>query len=183
MSLKYFYFIKNTLLLFFQKQQVNNNKIKISKKDIKTIKKNNEMDIVLYSQLVQSKAIKNNGLKKIEERDNTIYLYSSPNLLVNKNKTLLIDKKKIGEKAKLLKENLEVKINFFEDRPLSVELPISIECKVINTDAALKGQTVSSSYKSAVINNNIKILVPPFIESGDEIIVDSRNLEYIKKIK
>jgi len=96
---------------------------------------------------------------------------------------IVINKKKIGEKAKLLKENLEVKINFFEDRPLSVELPISIECKVINTDAALKGQTVSSSYKSAIINNNIKILVPPFIESGDKIIVDSRNLEYIKKIK
>ena len=97
--------------LFFQKQQVNNNKIKISKKDIKTIKKNNEMDIVLYSQLVQSKAIKNNGLKKIEERDNTIYLYSSPNLLVNKNKTLLIDKKKIGEiENKLIKSNYQVRL-------------------------------------------------------------------------
>ena len=89
----------------------------------------------------------------------------------------------VKSKAKLLKENLEVKINFFENRPLFVELPISIKCKVINTDATLKGQTVSSSYKSAIINNNIKILVPPFIESGDEIIVDSRNLEYIKKIK
>ena len=96
---------------------------------------------------------------------------------------LSISKKKIGEKAKLLKENLEVKINFFEDNPLSVELPISIECKVISTDAALKGQTAASSYKPAIVNNNIKILVPPFIESGDEIMIDSRNLEYIKKIK
>ena len=94
-----------------------------------------------------------------------------------------VSKKKIGEKTKLLKENLEVTINFFEDKPLSVELPISIQCKVISTDAALKGQTVSSSYKPAIINNNYKILVPPFIESGDEIIVDSRSLEYIKKIK
>ena len=94
-----------------------------------------------------------------------------------------INKKKIGEKAKLLKENLEVTINFFEDNPLSVELPISIECKIISTDVALKGQTVSSSYKPAIINNNLKILVPPFIESGDEITVDSRSLEYIKKVK
>ena len=78
---------------------------------------------------------------------------------------------------------MEVKINFFEDNPLSVELPISIECKVISTDAALKGQTAASSYKPAIVNNNIKILVPPFIESGDEIMIDSRNLEYIKKIK
>ena len=94
-----------------------------------------------------------------------------------------MSKKKIGEKAKLLKENLEVVISFFEDNPLSVELPISIECKVINTDATLKGQTVSSSYKPAIIDNNIKILVPPFIESGNEITVDSRNLKYIKKVK
>ena len=96
---------------------------------------------------------------------------------------IAMNKKKIGEKGKLLKENLEVKINFFEDNPLSVELPISIECKVINTDAALKGQTVSSSYKPAVIDNNLKILVPPFIENDDKIIVDSRSLEYVKKIK
>ena len=96
---------------------------------------------------------------------------------------IAVSKKKIGEKTKLLKENLEVTINFFEDSPLSVELPISIECKVISTDATLKGQTVSSSYKPAIINNNLKILVPPFIESGDEITVDSRSLEYIKKVK
>ena len=96
---------------------------------------------------------------------------------------IAVSKKKIGEKTNLLKENLEVTINFFEDKPLSVELPISICCKVINTDIALKRQTVSSSYKPAIIDNNLKILVPPFIESGDEIIVDSRSLEYIKKIK
>ena len=94
-----------------------------------------------------------------------------------------INKKKIGEKAKLLKENLEVTINFFEDTPLSVELPISIECKVISTDIAIKGQTGSSSYKPAIINGDIKILVPPFIENDDQILVDTRNLEYIKKIK
>ena len=94
-----------------------------------------------------------------------------------------INKKKIGEKAKLLKENLEVVINFFEEIPISVELPISIECKIISTDATVRGQTVSSSYKPAIIDGNIKILVPPFIENDDQILVDTRNLEYIKKIK
>ena len=96
---------------------------------------------------------------------------------------IAVNKKKIGEKTKLLKENLEVIINFFENNPLSIELPISIECKVISTDATLKGQTVSSSYKPAIISNDLKILVPPFIESGDKIMVDSRSLEYIKKVK
>ena len=96
---------------------------------------------------------------------------------------IAVNKKKIGEKTKLLKENLEVIINFFEDEPLSVELPISIECKVSKTDAAIKGQTAASSYKPAIVENNLKIQVPPFIEVGDEIVIDSRNLEYIKKIK
>ena len=100
-----------------------------------------------------------------------------------KNKSLDYAVKDAESVAKLLRENLEVTINFFEDKPLSVELPISIECKVTSTDASLKGQTVSSSYKPAIIDNNLKIMVPPFIETDDEIIVDSRSLEYIKKIK
>ncbi len=55
-------------------------------------------------------------------------------------------------------------------------------CKIETTDAALKGQTVSSSYKPAVLENGISIQVPPFIESGDNVVIDTRNLEYIKKI-
>ena len=94
-----------------------------------------------------------------------------------------INKKIVGDKGKLLTENLEVTISFHDENPLLVDLPNQIECKVDSTDVALKGQTVSSSYKPAIINNGLKILVPPFIENGDEITVDSRSLEYIKKIK
>ena len=50
------------------------------------------------------------------------------------------------------------------------------------TDVALKGQTVSSSYKPATLSNGLNIQVPPFIEAGDEIILDTRKLEYVKKI-
>ena len=60
-------------------------------------------------------------------------------------------------------------------------MPNQITCKIENTDVSLKGQTVSSSYKPAVLDNGINIQVPPFIESGDEIIVDTRTIEYIKK--
>jgi len=93
-----------------------------------------------------------------------------------------IKKEIIGNKGKLLSENLEVSINFYNETPLSVELPKHIECKIESTDVALKGQTVSSSYKPAVLDNGLKIQVPPFIESGDEIIVDTRTIEYVKKI-
>ena len=93
-----------------------------------------------------------------------------------------IKKDLVGEKGKLLTENLEVTVNFYNENPISVNLPNQVTCKIDTTDAALKGQTVSSSYKPAVLNNGLNIQVPPFIESGDEIIVDTRNLEYVKKI-
>ena len=93
-----------------------------------------------------------------------------------------ISKSILGEKNKLLKENLEVSVKIHDNKPIGVELPNQVNCKIETTDAALKGQTVSSSYKPAVLENGINIQVPPFIESGDEIILDTRSLEYIKKI-
>ena len=93
-----------------------------------------------------------------------------------------INKDIIGEKAKLLTENLEVTINFYDNIAISVELPNQVNCKITVTDAALKGQTVSSSYKPATLENGLNIQVPPFIESGDEIIIDTRTMEYLKKI-
>ena len=95
-----------------------------------------------------------------------------------------IDVKKdiVGDKGKLLTENLEVVLSFYDNKPISIELPNQVRCIIETTDAALKGQTVSSSYKPAILDNGLSIQVPPFIEAGDEILVDTRNLEYIKKI-
>ena len=93
-----------------------------------------------------------------------------------------VKKNIVGDQGKLLTENLEVSISFYNEQPMSVDLPNQVTCKVDTTEAALKGQTVSSSYKPAVLINGLSVQVPPFIESGDEIIIDTRNLEYIKKI-
>jgi len=93
-----------------------------------------------------------------------------------------IKKDVVGEKGKMLSENLQVSINFYNDKPLTVELPNQVTCKILTTDVALKGQTASSSYKPATLDSGINIQVPPFIESGDMILVDTRNVEYIKKI-
>ena len=93
-----------------------------------------------------------------------------------------IKKETVGTKGKLLTENLEVSVSFYDENPISIELPNQVECKIETTDAALKGQTVSSSYKPAKLDNGLNIQVPPFIESGDKVIVDTRSLEYVKKI-
>ena len=93
-----------------------------------------------------------------------------------------IKKEIIGTKGNFLTENLEVSVNYYNETPISVVLPNQVKCKIDSTDAALKGQTVSSSYKPAILDNGIKIQVPPFVEAGDEILLDTRTFEYIKKI-
>ena len=93
-----------------------------------------------------------------------------------------IPKSITGEHYKLLKENLEVTISFMEEKPISIELPNNIECTIETTDAAIKNQTASSSYKPALLDCGIKINVPLFIESGEKIIIDTRTLEYVKRV-
>ena len=110
--------------------------------------------------------------------DENNYFFMSPKSF----EQIEIKKNMIVEKGKLLTENLEVTLSFYENTPIAVELPNQVICKIETTDAALKGQTVSSSYKPAVLDNGLNIQVPPFIEADDKILVDTRNLEYIKKI-
>ncbi len=111
-------------------------------------------------------------------KDETNYFFMNPKSF----EQIQIKKDLIGEKGKLLTENLVVSVVFYNEKPISVDLPKQITCKIKSTDAALKGQTVTSSYKPALLDNGLNIQVPPFVESGDEIIVDTRNLEYLKKI-
>ena len=120
------------------------------------------------------------------EETNFNYLYDDENnyFFMDPKSFEQIEIKKyiVGEKGKLLTENLEVSVSFYNEKPISIDLPNQVNCKIESTDAALKGQTVSSSYKPAILDNGLSIQVPPFIESGDEVVIDTRNLEYVKKI-
>tara|TARA_B100000123_G_C25673288_1_gene403000 strand:- start:402 stop:962 length:561 start_codon:yes stop_codon:yes gene_type:complete len=110
--------------------------------------------------------------------DETDFYFMNPSSFEQLN----LKKDTVGEKGRLLYENLEVNINFYNEKPLNITLPNQITCKIDTTDVALKGQTVSSSYKPAKLENGLNIQVPPFIESGDTVIIDTRTMEYIKKI-
>ena len=111
-----------------------------------------------------------------EDEDN--YFFINPKSF----EQIEIKKELIGEKGKLLTENLKVSVSFYNENPITVELPNQVTCKIEQTDVALKGQTVSSSYKPAILNNGLNIQVPPFIETGDSVVIDTRNLEYVKKV-
>ena len=121
----------------------------------------------------------------VEEIDYNFLYQDKEDFYFIDNKTfeqINLKKKLLGEKSKFLKEDLQVKIGIYNEQPIKIELPNQIECKIETTDAAIKGQTAASSYKPALLENGINLLVPPFIESGDNIIVDTRSIEYVKKV-
>jgi elongation factor P len=146
--------------------------------EMKSINKNTKLNERFRS----SESVEKASLEEINfnysYEDENNYFFMNPKTF----EQVQIKKDIIGEKGKLLTENLEVNLSFYNDNPITIDLPNQIKCKIETTDVALKGQTVSSSYKPAVLSNGLSIQVPPFIESGDEIILDTRNFEYIKKI-
>ncbi len=146
--------------------------------EMKSLNKNTKLNERFRSSETVEKASVEDIKFNFSYEDDENYYFINPKSF----EQIEIKKSVIGEKGKLFSENLEVNISFYEDNPITVVLPNQINCKIETTDVALKGQTVSSSYKPALLENGIKIQVPPFIESGDEIVIDSRSLEYIKKI-
>ena len=146
--------------------------------EMKSINKNTKLNERFRSSETVEKAILEETKFNYLYNDETNYYFMNPKTFDQIN----IQKSVIGEKGRMLTENLEVSLNFFDEKPISIDLPNQITSKVKTTDAALKGQTVSSSYKPATLENGINIQVPPFIESGDEIVVDTRKIEYVKKI-
>ena len=146
--------------------------------EMKSVNKNTKMnERFRSSETVEKAAVEESKYSYLYKDENNYYFMNTRTF-----DQININKKVLNEKGNFLSENLEVTISFYDDKPISVELPNQINCKVITTDIALKGQTVSSSYKPATLENGIKIQVPPFIESGDIIIVDTRSIKYIKKI-
>ena len=146
--------------------------------EMKSVNKNTKLNERFRSSETVEKASLEETNFNFLYKDDSNYFFMNPKSF----EQIEIKKDIVGDKGKLLTENLEVSVSFYNESPISVDLPNQVTCKIETTDAALKGQTVSSSYKPAILNNGLNIQVPPFIEAGDEVIVDTRNLEYIKKI-
>ena len=146
--------------------------------EMKSVNKNTKLnERFRSSESVEKASLNENNFNFLYEDENN-YFFMDPKSF----EQIEIKKEIVGEKGKLLTENLTVVVSFYNNIAISVDLPNQVNCKVEVTDVALKGQTVSSSYKPATLSNGLNIQVPPFIEAGDEIILDTRKLEYVKKI-
>jgi len=92
-----------------------------------------------------------------------------------------LDKGILGEAAAFLQDGMDVVMELWEERPISVQLPDTIEALIVEADAVVKGQTASSSYKPAVLENGVRVMVPPHIGAGTRIVVDVYEQTYVKR--
>ncbi|MEZ5691785.1 MAG: elongation factor P [Rickettsiales bacterium] len=95
----------------------------------------------------------------------------------------IINKEFLGDAAAFLQDGMTVEVQTHEGTPLSVALPPKVSVKIAEADPVIKGQTVSSSYKPAILENGVRIMVPPFIPAGETVVVDTSSFEYVERAK
>lgn len=113
------------------------------------------------------------------------YLYAEGDDLVFMDKDtydqVTLPRDLLGEAAAFLTDGMDVMMELYDEKPISVQLPDQVECLIVEADAVVKGQTASSSYKPAVLENGVRILVPPHIESGTRVVVDVYEQTYVRR--
>lgn len=113
------------------------------------------------------------------------FLYEAGDMLTFMDKETFdqieIAKDFMGERAAFLSDGMEVKVESYEGKPISVKLPTQVTQTVVETDPAVKGQTAAPSYKPALLDNGLKVMVPPFIDVGSKIIISTDEVDYVKR--
>lgn len=121
---------------------------------------------------------------RLEQKDFQ-FLYAEGEMLVfmdnESYEQLELQKDFVGERAAFLQDGMTVAMELYEERPIGVRLPDQVTLKIVEADPVVKGQTVSSSYKPALMENGVKVMVPPFIDAGESIVVDTNTVEYIRR--
>lgn len=121
---------------------------------------------------------------RLEQKDYQ-YLYAEGDMLVFMDTTsyeqLELQTEFIGDRAAFLQDGMQITVEMHEERPIGVRLPDFVTLEIVEADPVVKGQTVSSSYKPAVMENGIKVMVPPFIDAGEKIIVETNEITYVRR--
>jgi elongation factor P len=96
--------------------------------------------------------------------------------------TLSFKKALVGDGLPFLQEGMNIRVEYCNDKPISVSLPEQVHGVIAQADAVVKGQTAASSYKPAILENGVRVMVPPFVESGEEIIVKTEDFSYVSRV-
>ncbi|MEO0399376.1 MAG: elongation factor P [Pseudomonadota bacterium] len=121
---------------------------------------------------------------RLEQRDHT-FLYEEGDMLVfmdgESYEQISIAKDMIGDRAAFLQDGMQVVVESHEGRPLGVQLPQQVTLEITETEPTVKGQTASSSFKPATVDNGARVMVPPYISVGEKIIVNTETIEFVKR--
>ena len=121
---------------------------------------------------------------RLEQKDYT-FLYEQGDALVFMDsetfEQLELQKDFVGERAAFLQDGMKVTVELYEEKPIGIDLPDQVTLTITEADPVVKGQTAASSYKPAVLENGIRILVPPFISAGEKVVVDTNELIYLRR--
>jgi elongation factor P len=119
------------------------------------------------------------------EQKNHQFLYAEGDMLtfmdMDTYEQISLSKDFLGERAALLQDGMTVVVESHEGKPIGVSLPDHVTLEVTDAEPVVKGQTATSSYKSAVLENGLRIMVPPFIGAGERIVVDTNDLSYVRR--
>ncbi len=121
---------------------------------------------------------------RLEERDYQ-YLYEQDDMLVFMDMEtydqIELPKEFLGERAAFLQDGMTVTVESHEGKPLGVKLPLHVTLEVTEAEPVVKGQTAASSYKPAILENGLRVMVPPFVSAGEKIVVNTEDLTYVKR--
>ncbi len=121
---------------------------------------------------------------RLEQKDFQ-YLYAEGDMLVFMDTTtydqLELQSEFVGDRSAFLQDGMQVTVEMYEEKPIGIRLPDQVTLEITEADPVVKGQTVSSSYKPAVMENGIRVMVPPFIAAGEKIVVDTNEITYIRR--
>lgn len=123
---------------------------------------------------------------RLEQKDFQYLFAEGSQLALMDNTTyeqISIDKDLLGEKICYLQDDMVVTVEFYEDTPIRIELPETVVLTIVEAEPAIKGQTAASSYKPAILENGLRIMVPPFIDPGTKVVVRTEDDTYIERYK
>ncbi len=123
---------------------------------------------------------------QLEQKDYQ-YLYSEDDKLVMMDlesfEQILLPKSILGDKLPFIADNMNVKVEFYGDQALSIELPQTVVLEIAETDPVIKGATATASYKRAILSNGVKITVPPYLVTGEKIVVKTEDASFVERAK
>jgi elongation factor P len=115
------------------------------------------------------------------------YLYTEGDNLVfmdpESYEQMLFNKSLLGEKLPLLTDGMEVEVAFYQETPLNITLPKTLIVEIAETDPVIKGATITSSYKKALLTNGVRVDVPPYLTTGEKIVIKSEDLTFVERSK